>query len=76
MFQTRCKRKETDYAVFRSWYTTDKKFRVCQVRSKLGLPSRWLAIRCGQNESVISRHRVRARAEDSIRREAKGVCGA
>lgn len=72
MFQQRCKRKETDYATFRSWYTTDKRYRVVQIKSKLGLPPRWLAIRCGDNEAVISRHRVRAQAERSIARAKKG----
>lgn len=69
----RAKRYETEVAHFRRW--TAGGFSVIEIRSKFGLPSRYLATRRTEagGEIILSRHRSRRRAIDACDRASRSL---
>lgn len=73
----RAKRTESSAASFRRWRDVESDLHLVEVKSKLGLPSRWLVVRQlnNGNEMVVSRHRKRSGAMRQLitmeRREGK-----
>lgn len=66
---TRCRKYATEVAEIRRWNRRDGRFAVCEIRSKLGLRPRVVAIvRHPNGEYILSRHR-------SVKR-AKAACDA
>lgn len=64
---------ENDIARFRRWKATSSALELVEVRSKFGLPTRYLIITrlpCGA-ERILSRHRQRRAAERRLTKIAK-----
>lgn len=69
----RARRYENEVATFRRWKATTAALELVEVRSKFGLPTRYLIIArlpCG-NERILSRHRQRRAAERRLTKIAK-----
>ena len=65
--------RSTDTAHIRTWRSRDLPGAIAEIRSLLGLPRYYLAIRLwpNGNESVVSRHRKRKAAIESLERRLR-----
>ena len=63
-FSKRCRTRTTPTAIIRSWAARDAPILVEEIRSRLGLPTRYLVIRKlpNSNQTIVSRHRLRSAA--------------
>jgi len=69
----RARRSENDVAKFRRWPTAGGNLALIEIRSKLGLPTRFVIVERlpTGNERIISRHRRRRAAQRRLARLAK-----
>lgn len=72
IWKRRAKVTKTDVGTFKRYEAKDAPYAVIQCISKWPdhLASRWLAVQTSPYEMVISRHRVKRRAEESCENHA------
>ena len=65
---------EKEIATFRRIYDRTKRFCVCEIKSKLGMPTRYLTIDTADGyERILSRHRKLGAAKKAIEKLAPRV---